>query len=137
VKMSLPPVQWIFYDWQVFDAYAFISDLIKSAKKRLILIDNYLDETVLKILSKRSSWVNAIIHTEKIPQGLELDIQKYNEQYPEIEIKITKNIHDRFLIIDDEVYHIWASIKDLGKKLFAFSKMRLRVEELVESIEGK
>jgi hypothetical protein len=103
----------LFYDGQVFDAYVFASDLIKSAKKEIILIDNYVDETVLTLLSKRAKDVQATIYTEKIFQPFALDIQQYNTQYPEIEVKTIKTIHDRFLIIDEEVYHIGASIKDL------------------------
>ena len=123
VRTSLPPVEGIFYDGQIFDAYVFVSDLVKSAGRRIILIDNYVDESVLLLLSKRASGVSAEIRTGRIPDHLRLDIQKYNSQYPPIAIIQTQNIHDRFLIVDDVVYHIGASLKDLGKKLFAFSKM--------------
>ena len=123
VRTSLPPVEGIFYDGQIFDAYVFVSDLVKSAKQRIILIDNYVDESVLLLLSKRASGVSAEIRTGRMPEQLRLDIQKHNSQYTPVTIVQTQNIHDRFLIVDDDVYHIGASLKDLGKKLFAFSKM--------------
>ena len=123
VRTSLPPVEGIFYDGQIFDAYVFVSDLVKSAKQRIILIDNYVDESVLLLLSKRALGVSAEIRTGRMPDQLRLDIQKHNSQYTPVTIVQTQNIHDRFLIVDDVVYHIGASLKDLGKKLFAFSKM--------------
>ena len=123
VRTSLPPVEGIFYDGQIFDAYVFVSDLVKSAKQRIILIDNYVDESVLLLLSKRAPGVSAEIRTGRIPEQLRLDIQKHNSQYTPVTIVRTQNIHDRFLIVDDVVYHIGASLKDLGKKLFAFSRM--------------
>ena len=123
VRTSLPPVEGIFYDGQIFDAYVFVSDLVKSARQRIVLIDNYVDESVLLLLSKRAPGVSAEIRTGRMPEQLRLDIQKHNSQYPPIAIIQTQNIHDRFLIVDDVVYHIGASLKDLGKKLFAFSKM--------------
>ena len=123
VRTSLPPVEGIFYDGQIFDAYVFVSDLVKSAKQRIILIDNYVDESVLLLLSKRAPGVSAEIRTGRMPEQLRLDIQKHNSQYPPVTIVRTQNIHDRFLIVDDVVYHIGASLKDLGKKLFAFSRM--------------
>ena len=123
VRTSLPPVEGIFYDGQIFDAYVFVSDLVKSAKQRIILIDNYVDESVLLLLSKRASGVSAEVRTGRMPEQLRLDIQKHNRQYPPVAIVQTQNIHDRFLIVDDVVYHIGASLKDLGKKLFAFSRM--------------
>lgn len=117
VRTSLPPVEGIFYDGQIFDAYKFATDLIKSARKSLILIDNYVDESVLLMLSKRNPGVSATIYTQKITPQLQLDLDKHNDQYPPINIKTYRNGHDRFLIIDDgEVYHIGASLKDLGKK---------------------
>ncbi|MDR3049414.1 MAG: virulence RhuM family protein [Elusimicrobiota bacterium] len=131
VKTSLPPIEGIFYEGQIFDAYAFASDLVKSAKKSIVLIDNYVDESVLILLSKRSANVNAVIYTAQISQQLQLDIQKHNSQYPKITVKTFKKSHDRFLIIDDTVYHIGASLKDLGKKWFAFSKMILTANELL------
>ena len=125
IRTSLPPVEGIFYEGQIFDAYVFVSDLIKSARKRIILIDNYIDESVLMTLSKRLSGVTVEIRTGKLPQQLMLDLQKHNSQYEPIILVQSHNIHDRFLIIDDNVYHIGASLKDLGRKLFAFSKMSL------------
>ena len=131
VRTSLPPVEGIFYDGQIFDAYVFVSDLIKSAKQRIVLIDNYVDESVLLLLSKRALGVSAEIRTGRMPEQLRLDIQKHNSQYPPVAIVQTQNIHDRFLIVDDVVYHIGASLKDLGKKLFAFSKMCLSPDMLL------
>ena len=124
VRTSLPPVEGIFYDGQIFDAYKFATDLIRSAKKTILLIDNYVDDSVLLMLGKRDKSVIATIYTHTISRQLDLDIQKYNSQYPQIEVKTYKKCHDRFLIIDDtDVYHIGASLKDLGKKMFAFSKL--------------
>ena len=131
VRTSLPPVEGIFYDGQIFDAYVFVSDLVKSAKQRIILIDNYVDESVLLLLSKRAPGVSAEIRTGRMPEQLRLDIQKHNSQYPPVTIVQTQNIHDRFLVVDDDVYHIGASLKDLGKKLFAFSKMCLSPDMLL------
>lgn len=117
VRTSLPPVEGIFFDGQIFDAYKFATDLIKSAKCSLVLIDNYVDESVLLMLSKRNSGVSATIYTHKINAQLQLDLNKHNDQYPPIEARTYKSSHDRFLIIDNtEVYHIGASLKDLGKK---------------------
>ena len=124
VRTSLPPVEGIFYNGQIFDAYKFATDLIKSAKHSLVLIDNYVDETTLLMLSKRSKGVSATIYTAKISKQLQLDLDKHNDQYPPIQVRTYKGSHDRFLLIDEtEVFHIGASIKDLGKKMFAFSKM--------------
>jgi len=133
VKTALPPVQGIFYDGQIFDAYSFISDLVRMAKKDIILIDNYIDDSVLKILNKRANNVTATIYTAHISENLKLDLQKHNTQYQPIDIKVFKDSHDRFLIIDDDVYHIGASLKDLGKKIFAFSKMEIS-KEIILSI---
>jgi hypothetical protein len=120
---SIKPKQGIFYDGQVYDAYVFISDLIKSADESIVLIDNYIDDTVLTLLSKREAKVKATIYTKNITKQLELDFQKHNAQYPTIELKKFDSSHDRFLIIDaKKVYHVGASLKDLGKKWFAFSK---------------
>ncbi|GHU01758.1 hypothetical protein FACS1894147_02220 [Spirochaetia bacterium] len=130
----MPPVEGIFYDGQIFDAYTFVADLIKSAKKSITLIDNYIDESVLTILLKRNSGVDAVIYTSKISPQLQLDLQKYNAQYPSITVKIFNKSHDRFIIIDNTVYHIGASLKDLGKKWFAFTKMMLGARELLEKI---
>ena len=124
VRTSLPPVEGIFYNGQIFDAYKFAADLIRTAKKSILLIDNYVDESVLLMLSKRGIGVTATIYTHTISNQLNLDIQKHNSQYPRIEVKTYKQCHDRFLIIDDtDVYHIGASLKDLGNKMFAFSKL--------------
>ena len=124
VRTSLPPVEGIFFDGQIFDAYAFATNLIKSAKNSLILIDNYIDESTLLMLSKRTTGVDATIYTQRITPQLQLDLTRHNNQYPPINIRTYRQAHDRFLIIDQsDVYHIGASLKDLGKKLFAFSKM--------------
>lgn len=132
VKMGLPPVQGIFFDGQIFDAYKFISDLVKSAKKSIVLIDNYVDESVLHLLSKRNHNVNCIIYTAKVNHQFKLDLEKHNSQYSTIDVKEFSKSHDRFLILDDEiVYHIGASLKDLGKKWFAFSKINLDAKELL------
>ncbi|NKQ41852.1 MAG: DNA-binding protein [Sulfurovum sp.] len=121
---SLTPTQGIFYDRQVFDAYVFVAKLIKSAKRSIVLIDNYIDESVLTLFSKNQD-VQVTIYTKTISKQLKLDLKKYNAQYVPIEVKKLDVSHDRFLIIDDvEVYHIGASLKDLGKKCFTFSKMR-------------
>ena len=126
VRTSLPPVEGVFYGGQLFDAYKFVTDLIRSARKSLLLIDNYVDETVLLMLSKRNDGVKADIYTQIISRQLQLDLERHNSQYPPIEIHICKKSHDRFLIIDEMgVYHIGASIKDLGKKMFAFSKLEI------------
>ena len=126
VRTSLPPVEGIFYDGQIFDAYKFATDLIRSAQKSLLLIDNYVDESVLLMLSKRNVSVKADIYTQTFSRQLQLDLQKHNSQYPPIDIHTYKKCHDRFLIIDGmDVYHIGASLKDLGKKMFAFSKLKI------------
>ncbi|MCM1077033.1 MAG: virulence RhuM family protein [Bacteroides sp.] len=126
VKASLPPVEGVFFNGQIFDAYEFVCRLVKSAKDRIILIDNYVDETVLTLFDKRGSGVKAKIYTDADrSKQIRLDLQRHNRQYVPIEIKYVHDIHDRFLIIDDTLYHIGASIKDLGKKLFAFSKMEI------------
>ena len=134
VKTALPPVEGIFYDGQIFDAYAFVTDLVKSAKHSIVLIDNYVDESVLTILAKRASTVDAVIYTQKISPQLQLDCQKFNAQYPPIAVKTFDKSHDRFLIIDDVVYTIGASLKDLGKKWFAFSRMVLDARELLRRV---
>ena len=131
VRTSLPPVEGVFYDGQIFDAYVFATDLIRSAKTGIILIDNYIDESVLLMLSKREGGVSAEIRSGRLTETLKLDLARHNAQYPAIMITEAKNIHDRFLIVDDDVYHIGASLKDLGKKLFAFSKMTIPKNLLV------
>ena len=130
------PQQGIFFDGQVFDAYQFVSDLVRKAKKAIALIDNYVDDTVLTLLDKRNSGVSATIYTQHISQQLQLDIDRHNAQYPMIEVKRFNRAHDRFLLIDDEVYLIGASIKDLGKKWFAFTLMHnTTAEELINKIQ--
>jgi len=123
VRTSLPPVEGIFYDGQIFDAYRFVSDLIRKAKRSVVLIDNYVDDTVLSLLDKRQDGVMATVYTKSVNEQLQLDIKRHNEQYAAIEVRQFNKAHDRFLLIDDEVYHIGASIKDLGKKWFAFTRM--------------
>ena len=130
------PQQGIFFDGQVFDAYQFVSDLVRKAKKTIALIDNYVDDTVLTLLDKRNNGVSATIYTQHISQQLQLDIDRHNAQYPMIEVKRFNRAHDRFLLIDDEVYLIGASIKDLGKKWFAFTLMHnTTAEELINKIQ--
>lgn len=133
IKGQLPPNEGIFYNGQIFDAYSFISDLIRMAKKEIILIDNYIDDSVLKILNKRENNVAATIYTAHISENLKLDLEKHNSQYQPINIKQFNKSHDRFMIIDNEVYHIGASLKDLGKRIFAFSKMEIG-KEIILSI---
>ena len=133
VKRALPPVEGIFYDGEIFDAHVFISDLIKSAKKSIILIDNYIDESVLLLLSKRKKDVSATVYTQNYSPQLKLDLKKHNAQYPPVAIQIFKRSHDRFLFIDNETFHIGASLKDLGKKRFAFSKMELSAGEILKN----
>ncbi len=123
VRTALPPVEGIFFDGQIFDAYEFICRLIKKAKNCVVLIDNYIDETVLAMLDKRGKGVQAIVYTRQINTQLRLDIERHNLQYPSIEVRILSRSHDRFLLVDDEVYHIGASLKDLGKKWVAVMKM--------------
>lgn len=125
VRTSLPPKEGVFYNGQIFDAYVFATDLIKSAKKSITLVDNYVDESVLLMLAKRNDGVTAKIITRSISDTLTLDLEKHNKQYPTIDVQESGKYHDRFLIIDEVVYHLGASLKDLGKRLFAFSKMEL------------
>lgn len=132
VRTSLPPVEGVFYNGQIFDAYVFATDLIKSAKKNITLIDSYIDESVLLMLSKRKAKVLATVFTRSDSKVSHLDIEKHNAQYSPIEVTVCDTIHDRFLIIDNEVYHLGASLKDLGKKLFAFSKLEMPAETLLK-----
>jgi phage regulator Rha-like protein len=135
---SIKPKQGIFFDGQVFDAYAFVSDLIRSAENSLVLIDNYVDDSVLTLLTKRKKEVSAIIYTNKISKQLLLDVKKHNTQYAPVELKEFKNAHDRFVIIDQkELYHFGASLKDLGKKWFAFSKMDTGAIEVLGKLNSK
>ena len=129
------PKQGVFYNGQIYDAYTFVSGLIKCAKRRIVLIDNYVDETVLTLLDKRGAEVSAVIYTQQIGRQFQLDIDRHNAQYAPVEVNTFRLSHDRFLCIDDDVYHIGASIKDLGKKWFGFSKMEiLTPNELVTRI---
>ena len=123
VHSSQVPKQGIFYDGQIYDAYAFVSDLIRKAVNRIVLIDNYIDDTVLTLMDKRAAEVDAVIYTGKLTKQLQLDVEKHNTQYSPIEVRVFSKAHDRFLVIDDEVYLIGASIKDLGKKWFGFTLM--------------
>ena len=132
---NVQPHQGIFYDGQIFDAYTFINDRIREATTRIILIDNYIDDSVLTILSKRADKVAATIYTKKTTAQLQLDIQKHNAQYPPISVIEFDRSHDRFLCIDDTVYHLGASIKDLGKKWFAFNRMEMPTTELLQKIQ--
>jgi len=129
------PKQGIFFNGQIFDAYKFVSDLIRSAKTSIILIDNYIDDTVLTLFMKMKKKVKVIIYTKKITKQLKLDLEKYNVQYTPIEIKEFTRSHDRFLIIDDDIYHFGASLKDLGKKWFAFSKLNISSLEVLDELK--
>lgn len=137
LEANAQPQQGIFYDGQVFDAYRFVCDLIRKAKMSIVLIDNYIDDTVLTLLDKRNDGVSATIYTQHINQQIQLDINRHNVQYPAINIERFNKAHDRFLLIDEEVYHIGASIKDLGKKWFAFTLMKdIRTTDIVNKIQG-
>lgn len=134
VRTSLPPVEGIFYDGQIFDAYKFVNERIREAKKRIVLIDNYIDETVLAMLDKRGKDVTAKVYTKNISRQLSLDFEKHNAQYTPIEVEQFDRAHDRFLCIDDTVYLIGASIKDLGKKWFGFVKLEQTTDELLSKM---
>ena len=134
IKTALPPVEGVFYAGAIFDAHVFVSDLIKKAKTVIVLIDNYIDETVLLLLAKRASTVRAEIYTSNLSKELRLDMKKHNAQYPPIVIHFSRVFHDRFLIIDNEVYHIGASLKDSGRKLFAFSRMNIKPDDLLKNV---
>jgi len=137
VRTNQPPVEGIFYDGQIFDAYRFVNDLIRKAKSRIVLIDNYVDDTVLAMLDKRAAGVTATIYTQHVSQQLQLDIDRHNAQYDPIVVEHFNRAHDRFLLIDEEVYHIGASLKDLGRKWFAFTLMHdLTAAELITRIGG-
>ncbi len=131
VRTALPPVEGVFYDGQIFDAYAFASDLIRSARVRIVLIDNYVDDSVLLTLSKRKEGVPAEIVTRRVTETLRLDLDRHNRQYSPVAVRESDRYHDRFLIIDDTVYHLGASLKDLGKRLFAFSRMEVPAEKVL------
>ena len=137
VRTSLPPVEGVFFEGQIFDAYKLAADLVRSAKESLVLIDNYVDESVLTLFTKRQDGVKALIYTQRITPQFRLDLERHNAQYPSIEVKEIRNVHDRFLILDQtEVYHIGASLKDLGKKLFAFSRLHIPAEDVLRGIEN-
>ena len=131
---SVTQKQGIFYDGQIFDAYVFITERVREAKKRIVLIDNYIDESVFTILDKRSKGVKTKVYTKNLTPQLSLDLEKHNAQYAPIEVEPFDRSHDRFLCIDDTVYHIGASLKDLGKKWFAFAKMELTTDDLLTKI---
>jgi len=135
VRTNQPPVEGIFYDGQIFDAYRFVSDLVRKARHSITLIDNYVDDTVLTMLDKRADGVTATIYTQHVSEQLQLDLDRHNAQYAPIIVEHFNRAHDRFLLIDDEVYHIGASLKDLGRRWFAFTLMHdLTAEELVHKI---
>lgn len=137
INTSLSPVQGVFFDGQIFDAYTFVADLVRSAKKSIDLVDNYVDDSVLVFLQKRNKFVIATIFTQSVSKQLKLDLEKHNAQYPPIAVKLFKASHDRFLILDGrDVYHIGASIKDLGKKWFAFTKIEGFSEEIITKLRG-
>lgn len=136
VRSSLPPVEGIFYDGQIFDAYAHIISLIKQAKHSIVLIDNYINVDTLTMLSNRDTNVSATIYTRQLSQQQQLDLQRHNQQYPPIAINTCQHNHDRFLIVDDVVYLFGASLKDAGKKLFAYIKMQeTSPQELLSNIQ--
>ncbi len=134
IRTSLPPKEGIFFNGQIFDAHEFICSLIKRANNRIILIDNYVDESVLVQLDNRNAGVSALIYTGEICRTFRQSVNRHNRQYAPIEVKTAYRIHDRFLIIDDTLYHIGASIKDLGKKLFAFSQMDISPDVILDNI---
>ena len=131
----MPPVEGIFFDGQIFDAYTFVSDLIRSAKKSIVLFDNYVDDTVLTMLDNRKPVVVATIYTKSITKQFSLDLSKHNSQYQPIEVKEFNKVHDRYLCIDNTVYHIGASLKDLGKRWFSFNKMEMTASELLGNVK--
>jgi hypothetical protein len=134
IEKALPPKQGIFFDGEVFDAYVFVSNLIKSAKKSIILIDNYVDETILTMLMQRGKGVSATVYTENISPSFQLALTKHHQQYQKVNVQTLQHFHDRFLIIDEAIYHIGASIKDLGKRVFAFSRLGLKAEVILERL---
>lgn len=134
-KDKIDPKQGIFFDGQIFDAHKFISDLIRKAEKSILLIDNYVDDSVLSLFTKRKKDVNVTIFTANLSKALMTDLKKFNAQYPKIEVKEFNQSHDRFMIIDDEdVYHFGASLKDIGKKWFAFSKFETKALEILDKL---
>ena len=137
ISSSIKPREGILFDGQIWDAHNFATDLIREAKERVILIDNYIDNTVLTQLDNRNQGVKAVVYTGKVSPQLKLDIERHNQQYPAIEVRKVRNVHDRFLIIDNELYHLGASLKDLGKKLFAFVKMETSPDFLLENMSSE
>lgn len=135
IRTSLPPKEGVLFDGQIFDAHRFVNQLVRSAKSRIILIDNYVDDTVLTQLDNRNEGVEAIIYTRRITATFQLDIDRHNRQYAPIEVRAVAKIHDRFMVVDDTLYHIGASIKDLGTKLFAFSKMEIRPSVVLDNLQ--
>lgn len=135
LRTSLPPREGVLFDGQIFDAHRFVNQLVRSAKRRIILIDNYVDDTVLTQLDNRKEGVEAIIYTRCITAAFQLDIDRHNRQYAPIEVKTATKIHDRFMVVDDTLYHIGASIKDLGAKLFAFSKMEIPPSLILDNLQ--
>lgn len=135
LRTSLPPREGVLFDGQIFDAHRFVNQLVRSAKRRIILIDNYVDDTVLTQLDNRKEGVNAIIYTRRITAAFQLDIDRHNRQYAPIDVKAVAKIHDRFMIVDDTLYHVGASIKDLGAKLFAFSKMEIPPSLILDNLQ--
>ena len=135
IDSQLVPSQGIFFDGQVFDAHRFVSDLIRSAKQRVVLFDNYVDDTTLALLDKRADGVETAIYTKKVTSNLSADMLKHDTQYPPIEVHEFAQTHDRFLCIDDTVYHIGASLKDLGTKWFAFSRMEIPASTLLSKMK--
>jgi len=135
LRTSLPPREGVLFDGQIFDAHRFVNQLVRSANRRIVLIDNYVDDTVLTQLDNRKEGVEAIIYTRRITAAFQLDIDRHNRQYAPIEVKAAIKIHDRFLIVDDILYHIGASIKDLGTKLFAFSKMEIAPSLILNNLQ--
>ena len=137
IRTSLPPWEGISFEGQIFDAYTLMCDLVRSAKRRVVMVDNYVDDSVFRQLDKRAPVVRATIFTPVVSRALRQDLERHNAQYAPIEIKTYRKAHDRFLIIDDTVYHVGASFKDLGKKLFAFSKMEVMSgDELLKRLEA-
>lgn len=137
VRTSLPPREGIFFDGQIFDAYTLMCDFVRSARRRVVMVDNYIDDSIFRQLDKRAVGVTATIFTPSVSRTLRQDLERHNSQYAPIEIKTYRKAHDRFLIIDDTVYHVGASFKDLGKKLFAFSKMdAMSADELISHLEA-
>ena len=135
INANLPPNQGIFFNGQIFDAYTLIADIIRSAKKSIVLIDNYIDDTVFMQLAKRKKGVKTVVYTKNITKVIKQDLQKYNAQYPNIELKKLTTAHDRFLIIDEKVvYHFGASLKDAGRKWFAFSKLAIDAMDIINKL---